>query len=288
MSKYTTEVRFICENASGLTESTGNYNAVIANSRANIFDFSYPIFDEDYRSVLETKILKHYYTREIGFETVALWKLNLDRKLNEIMPFYNKMYEAQVNSIDDIFKDTDYYVKGDKSGTNTGTQKVVSDKDITTSNTGSNKHTGNDKKDSSGTTQSSGTGNSSSGEWNMYSDTPQGSIARIDVEANNYLTNATHDTKTGNTSNSASSSYSDTTTDTYNSTNSISNSGTETVDETVNRTDNFATTDDYLEHIYGKRGNKSYVELLKEYREYYMNIDLMIIDELSDLFLNLW
>ena len=69
MSKYTTEVRYICEHFSDLNESVGYYkvNEVIEKSRGKIFNFDYPIFDEKYRSVIETKILKHYYTREMCF-----------------------------------------------------------------------------------------------------------------------------------------------------------------------------------------------------------------------------
>ena len=62
MSKYTTEVRFICETLAGYDESQG-YNKVediIADARPKIFDFDFPIFDESYRNVLETKIIKHY------------------------------------------------------------------------------------------------------------------------------------------------------------------------------------------------------------------------------------
>ena len=49
-----------------------------------IFDFDFPIFDEDYKIPLEKKILRHYYLREIGFETLGVWKLKLNDKLNEI------------------------------------------------------------------------------------------------------------------------------------------------------------------------------------------------------------
>ena len=99
MAKYTTEVRSICENYAGLTESVGydQIDDVIRNSRTKIFDFSYPIFDEAYRPVLETKILLHNYTREICEETVGLWKLRLKAKMNEIMPFtcvYDLFYIA--------------------------------------------------------------------------------------------------------------------------------------------------------------------------------------------------
>ena len=67
MSKYTTEVRYICEVSAGLVESVGysNIGMVIKKCLPKVFDFDFPIFDENYRSVLETKILKHFYTREI-------------------------------------------------------------------------------------------------------------------------------------------------------------------------------------------------------------------------------
>ena len=53
MSKYTTEIRFICETFAGLDASVGltQVNDVISKAREKIFDFSYPIFDEKYRGV---------------------------------------------------------------------------------------------------------------------------------------------------------------------------------------------------------------------------------------------
>ena len=107
MSKYTTEVRYICEVNAGLTESTGGNDVeqVIANSRAKIFDFNYPIYDESYRSILETKILKHFYTREIGLETVGLWKLKLNTKMNEIMPYYNQLYKSALLEFNPLWTD---------------------------------------------------------------------------------------------------------------------------------------------------------------------------------------
>ena len=72
MSKYTTELRYILEDLAGLKDSVG-YNSVatvINEARPKLFDFDYPIFDENYRPVLETKICKHFYTREIGAESL--------------------------------------------------------------------------------------------------------------------------------------------------------------------------------------------------------------------------
>ena len=88
MSKYTTELRFICETYADLDQSKGysDVEDIIENSRAKIFDFPYEIFDEEYKPVLEHKILRHFYTREIGQETVGLFKLQLSQKMNDIMP----------------------------------------------------------------------------------------------------------------------------------------------------------------------------------------------------------
>ena len=75
MSHYTTEVRFICEQYAGEFTSSdySTVESVIENSRKKIFDFDFPIYDESYRSVLETKILKRYYTRETGSTIQTFW-----------------------------------------------------------------------------------------------------------------------------------------------------------------------------------------------------------------------
>ena len=108
MGGYTTQVRTICEMYS--TKQRGGYAEIpdiIFEAIPKIFDFSYPIFDESYRRVLETKILMHYYTREICEETVGLWKLRLMSRLNEIMPYYNKLYESELLKFNPFF-DVDY------------------------------------------------------------------------------------------------------------------------------------------------------------------------------------
>ena len=109
MSKYTTEVRFICETLAGfdMSQGYGKVSDILDNSWNKVFDFDFPIFDETYRSVLCKKILMHYYTREIGLETVGLWKLKLETKMNEIMPYYNKLYQTETYNFNPLY-DTDY------------------------------------------------------------------------------------------------------------------------------------------------------------------------------------
>ena len=138
MSKYTTEVRFICEEAARLSESGGydDLNSIIAAGRNRIFNFDYPIFDNSYKSVLETKIIKHFYTREIGFETVGLWKLKLDTKMNEIMPYYNKLYNSellQFNPLYDVDLTTEHTrdTSGENEKTGSSNRDIVETPNVT-------------------------------------------------------------------------------------------------------------------------------------------------------------
>jgi hypothetical protein len=54
MSKYTTEVRFICESKSGLEESKGasSVDEVIANSWSKIFTSKVSFVPEDFETLL--------------------------------------------------------------------------------------------------------------------------------------------------------------------------------------------------------------------------------------------
>lgn len=105
MSKYTTEVRFLCESLTGHTESTGlsEVDNILTEASPIIFSFQFPIFDEAYRLPLERKILRHYYTREISEETYGLWKLRLQDRMETIMPYYNKLYESALLSFNPFY-----------------------------------------------------------------------------------------------------------------------------------------------------------------------------------------
>lgn len=141
MAQYTTEVRTICEIYAGLDSSAGNasVNDVIRKSYPKVFDFDYPIFDPEYKAVLEPKILRHFYSREIAMETVGLWKLRLENKLNEIMPYYNQLYKSQLldfNPFWDVDLTKTYSKQADGTTTNnTLSHNVASDSGESKQNT---------------------------------------------------------------------------------------------------------------------------------------------------------
>lgn len=73
------------------------------NGREKIFDFNYPLSSVINKEDFECMILNHYMMRRIGFDTLTAFKLQLNVKLNEIMPLYNKLFDALENW--NIFQD---------------------------------------------------------------------------------------------------------------------------------------------------------------------------------------
>ena len=101
---------------------------------------------------------------------------------------------------------------------------------------------------------------------NLFSDTPQGAITNLQAET--YLTDARfiEDKHTGTDVNASQSSGSRISKD----------SGT------------ISNVSDFVEHIVGKQGTGSYANMIKEYRDALINVDQMVLNELSDLFMALW
>lgn len=253
MSKYTTEVRFICENSAGLSESEGadNVDSILDKCWNKVFNFDFPIFDENYRQVLCRKILKHYYTREIAHETVGRWKLALNAKLNEIMPYYNQLYKSELLEFNPFY-DVDLTRSREGSGTSNRTSNN------TETNSGTSKNV------------SSGSGTSNTDTLNRFSDTPQNSMDTQGIADSVPLTTVTKVNENNTTTNES--------TDTL----------TRNDSKTGNGTENINNTDKYIETVKGKQGTENYSSLLKKFRETFLNIDMMIIEDCSDCFFTLW
>lgn len=253
MSKYTTEVRFICENSAGLSESEGadNVDSILDKCWNKVFNFDFPIFDENYRQVLCRKILKHYYTREIAHETVGRWKLALNAKLNEIMPYYNQLYKSELLEFNPFY-DVDLTRSREGSGTSNKTSNNIE------TNSGTSKNV------------SSGSGTSNTDTLNRFSDTPQNSMDTQGIADSVPLTTVTKVNEDNTTTNES--------TDTLTRNDNKTGSGTE----------NINNTDKYIETVKGKQGTENYSSLLKKFRETFLNIDMMIIEDCSDCFFTLW
>lgn len=323
MSKYTTEVRYICEVSAGLTESAGftGIDKILDDSIDNVFDFEFPIFDETYRSVLEKKILRHYYTREICEETVGLWKLRLCDRLNMVMPYYNQLYKSELikfNPLYDVNLVRSNSGKKDSESNNTvdsfssaqskteNESEVDSFNVVNTSSENESENTAANAGFTRGktSTEDNTTQHDESTRTDKYSDTPQGALTGL--ASGDYLTNARmiDDEKVNTVNATGETNVEQTTSNTENAKQKDSTQGNTTNagnSKEKNSTKGGSTntgsskgrnvvsdTESYIEAVSGKQGSSSYSKLLEEFRRTFLNIDAMVIEELSDLFFGLW
>lgn len=311
LSKYTTEVRYICEQLAGFKESqdASKIDDIISLSWDKIFTTKCSFFDESYRKIICSKILKHYYLREIGCETVGMWVYWMNTKLEEIMPYYNQLYKSAELEFSP-FDNMNYTKTGTRNTDGTKNSSGENKNNTTTNNTDKITNTSKDKSTMSKTgtdetnsdSSTSFTGNQtsdiSSTDYNLYSDTPQGSLTG--VENQTYLTDARKITNTGKdtTNNNSTTTTDDTSTSNTSEDTTSNRDTTETIDKTSSGTNNVtgstkneeinAISENYSESINGKTSSTSYSKLLNEYRESMINIDMMVIEEFSELFLLLW
>ena len=173
MSKYTTQLRFYLETLAGYTESKGlnDVNDIIAAARPLIFNFDYSLYNAATKERFETKFLRHYYMREIGSETIGLFRFHLENKIKELAPVYEELYRTTASNYDPWI-DTDYSIT--RSGTDSSTGSKTT--------SGTDSYTGND--------------------WVYDSDTPQGGVSG--VANRNYLSFARNQTAADSSTSSGS------------------------------------------------------------------------------------
>lgn len=101
-----------------------NYTIELRKIKESLIDDAlsqYTIFSEEYRKPLNTKIKQHFWYNEIAHETIDIFLFQLRVKMNEIMPYYNQMYEAEL-----IKRDPFITVRMKSSNKSTGSAKNIS------------------------------------------------------------------------------------------------------------------------------------------------------------------
>ena len=294
-----------------------NYTVVLndlLNTDFKLMLNDYPIFDEAYRQILNEKIINHYRFYEIGFMSPDRFNFELWNTMNEIMDFYNRMYEKVNNENFDIFNQNNLIETYEKEGTQKSTLdskgKNLSDtnstsntKDSTKSNSQGNS-SNDSKKSSSNTNIINGRtiNQNKDGDVstvNIKNDTPQGAIRRNSLDNGNYMTSydeskqvrnkdesiSQNDSKqTDNYSENVNSNSKDTNTNNVDSTSNTSSDSTNTLTTSLNNESDMKDTVTYIRKITGYQGIDN-VELLNKYSNSLLNVDMLIINRLRDLFL---
>ena len=107
--------------------------------RTTFFDFDYPLTDNITKEQFETMILNKFIMRRIGYDTLTAFKIQLNVKLNSIMPIYNKMFNALENW--NIFNDGEITTETgtDERQTTNTTQNTLSNSSTTQSSSTSDR-----------------------------------------------------------------------------------------------------------------------------------------------------
>lgn len=259
---------------------------------------NYPIWDETYRNVLNDKIKNHYLYKEIGQETPGRFKHYLDTKLNEIMPYYNQLYQTTLQEYDiSVVSET------------TETYNANAQTDSESSSTASSEQSGSVENSSSSSSEASGTGtatntttydntttNTNEGVYsltdNRESETPEGALTLTDDGqlSSGYLTRAsTNRTEQGGASESKHTGTDTTANNTasnseVNASSENTSSSTTSGSSEASQTAKINNTSDYLKNVTVKNPNLA-VSTIAKLRKNIINIDMMIIEELGELFM---
>lgn len=156
LAQYTETIQGVCHNLTLNELIDSQYKLsdaeVLEIARKKIFDFSYPFYDDvEKRKAFETGILKHFWFNEIGQETYAYWKFELQH-----------WFEVNMDRYYTLFKTIPFQ-----------------DQDDPTANTN---YTETYTRDSTGNTRASGEDTSIA----LNSVTPEG---RVDIDTNDYVNN---------------------------------------------------------------------------------------------------
>lgn len=276
----------------------------LLESHFNIGLKDYPIFDENYRQTLNEKIINHYYFREIGMETAELFKRYLNMTMCEIMPYYNQLYKSELlefNPFYNVDKTIDYNRTGNITTENTGENSETFTGNIvgkSTTNATTNATTTESTDTTTNTTDhAESEGKTTDKTKTVGSDTPQGFLSINSINNNTYASNAAisegehvkeYETTDGTGTTTA---HSETESKTESKTESETESETDTNNKNIGTSKNNGKTnnlENYVSHVLGKSEGETYSEMLIKFRETFLNIDLMVIDELKTCFMMIY
>lgn len=228
--------------------------------------------------------------------------MKLNQKMREIMPYYNQLYRSELLEYDPL-KNVDNTL--DHTGSYNDDNEVhYTDRDAgNVIDDGTNDYLPRHVEtmhDGKKTTAINSSASRQGSTWTEFSDTPQGGLNG--VRDGNYLTNATHvtdepafvgtDVTMDNNDPSTieyNKNHKTTNNNEYSDLTTVHNNKATDITKTFNKDkDNTNGWDVHKDKQTGKIGTETYQEMVLKYRETFLNIDMMIINELGDLFMKVW
>lgn len=241
--------------------------------KENNFDFGlqdYKIFDEAYRPILNKAILDYYLLHEIGWSNPQIFKHYLNQRMDLIMRNkYNALYEAKAKEFNPLYT-LDVYEEYSHTSNNTNSGEINSTNSNTNNTSGTTDTTNN-------STTNSETSNNTLA---LASNYPTENMSSGDWENNIYVN--------GGQKNTGSNNSNDTSEDTSNT--EMSSTSTNNGTGKTTNTGNATTNETYSKRSYGSASDLSFAHAMTQFKDYVdkFDLDIQVINELKDLFYNLY
>ena len=267
----------------------------------NIFPSTYDFYVDDpqARKAFEDKFIKHYYYREIGFESPFMFIQKLESHLLLNMPYWKQLYLTELESRNINFllnKDlTETFIREIESenkttGTSSTQQNATSSNKL--SQTGTSTNTSSITQEGTSSTENSLSQNGTSSNTHKESSISDG-VATSSL-SDGYLTGTSSDDGTTSNTETSTSSGENTSKSTATSSDEMESTGTSSgtndveTTGTTNQSDNGTSTERTELISKGNIGITSSAQLLKEWRDVLINMDKIIIESCNDLFMKIY
>ena len=247
--------------------------------RKKLFDFPYPIFDEKYRKEFETKFIRNFYMKEIGFETEELFKFRLENWLSINMPYFNNLYISETLEYDPLINSK---MKNTHNKKNTKDQRDNRDTNMDVKQTGKTDGTQNIDGTSSSTSSMKDTEDNF--ERQLNSDTPDSrlTITTNDGEGVIEYASSIKEENENNVRNANGTEKGTTSQDTKTHSNSETSGNQKAKDTYVS---DISENEDFILERVGKIGVMTYPDMVQKWRKSFLRIDKQIFDEMNQLFM---
>ena len=271
MASYTMRLQTMIEQATQYQNDLTFKDKLAAGVDAFFKDIEYPIFNESYKKTFEENFVRHFYMREIGFETEFLFKFHLESWLKLNMPYYNKLFESELMEFEP-FTNVNMYVDE--------TVDTDSEDNSTVNTTETRSNTFENDTDSTGSTGTTGTSTNTGNTFNrdLHTDTPDNRLAITTQDGAGVIEYASSIDESKGTSSDTNDYESDTTNTSNTKQTGLSNDDILN-DMTGNNTNE--TKRVLANHRHGKEGTQTYMSMLQELRATYLNIEKHIFNEMN-------
>lgn len=259
---------------------TMELRTLIETYHTDIFDFDYAFYSDNVneKKAFEELFINHFYYHEIGCETYSRWHHLLKAKLQLIMPYYEQLYQTEWKRVG---KD----MMNSKDLTETTIHTLTSNQLGTQAQQGSSESSsqseGSGVETSESNAQSSGSGESSNNSTDLESALENG-VPQVHLETD--LTRKAQSDSTSTTSTNAT---------TQSELNATSSSQATTSNHATNESSLTNQQQNQLEEktTFNSKGNigiQTPAYAITEWRKVIINLNQMIIEDLSSLFIQIY